>query len=112
MSRRELDLSELRPLLSPHAKENTKTLVIFDFDETLFFISKSVRLAAMEVMGTELSRDQIRSLPEEHKVKVYSTAFTKYDAALEPNFYAIARYIDLQHRGHDVYVISARGGGP
>ncbi len=109
MPQHRLDSSKLKTVLSSNKKKTAKTLAIFDFDETLFFISKSVRLAALEVMGKELSRDQVRGLPEEHRVKVYSTAFTKYDTALEPNFYAIARYIDLQRRGHDVYVISARG---
>lgn len=54
-------------------------LIVVDFDGTLFFTEKCMKLAAMDVLHKELTYKQIRSLPVEIKSRIYDIAFTTYN---------------------------------
>ncbi len=54
-------------------------LIVVDFDGTLFFTEKCMRLAAKDVLHKDMTYKQIRALPVKIKSGVYDVAFTKYN---------------------------------
>lgn len=84
-----------------------RKLIVLDFDNTLFFADAANRKAAKELFKKELTRGQIRKLPNAQKGDILALANSKYAHMLKPNS-PLIRKIRRLALSHKVIILSAR----
>ena len=85
-----------------------KLAIVSDFDDTMFDVTKSMHRATEEIKGRRMGKAEVHELPPDEKMAVYTTAYTKYDHTLEPNFALIDFYKRMYDAGAHIIVVSAR----
>ncbi|MGA3020517.1 MAG: hypothetical protein ABSD68_01040 [Candidatus Micrarchaeales archaeon] len=83
---------------------------IVDFDDTLFFSKRSLKLATREVVGRELSREEVRKLPKSLKKRIYGLSGGKYLKFSEPNT-AMINLLRRSAKNSKIIVLTARMSG-
>lgn len=81
-------------------------VVLIDFDNTLFFTEKSIKLAAKEVLGKGLSGPTVRKLDKKIKHRIYELTHSKYYDSAEINDAMVFRLSKRQD--YRVVVLTAR----
>ena len=89
--------------------KNKLSVIVSDFDDTLFFINDSIRAASLEVIGKEFNQHEVKKMSRDIKSKIYDTAHTKYWHKATANLPAIDYVKKLQAEGYETIIMSARG---
>jgi FMN phosphatase YigB (HAD superfamily) len=85
-----------------------KLVIISDFDDTLFDVTKSIHMATEEIKGRRMSKYAVHELPQAERAVIYTKAYTKYDHTLKPNTTLIDFYRTMYDLGAHIIVVSAR----
>jgi phosphoserine phosphatase len=83
------------------------SIVVSDFDDTLFMSGAAVAAASEDIMGKPLSRAQVRSLGHGLKEAIYEAAKRRYNHLFVPNMKAIEYVQACEKRGMPVVILSA-----
>lgn len=84
-------------------------LIVLDFDDTLFFVQRSIKIATKKLLNrTDLNKEDIRRLPKKIKGRLYELAYSKYKNYSKPNLLLIKRLEKLR-KDNKIIVLTARG---
>ena len=85
------------------------SVLVSDFDDTLFFINDCIRAASLEVIGKEFNLYEVKNMDRDLRGKIYDTAHSKYWHKAIANVPVIDYVKKLQSEGYETIILSARG---
>lgn len=83
-------------------------LAVFDLDDTLLLTGTVLFRAAEDVTKKKLTREQIKKLPPEMRLKIFKYAIKNYRSKYRVNKAVFERYRRCVSNGYDIIIISSR----